>query len=53
MQELVQALRDLRYSLNEYGAEWPDDLLAEVGNLAASVKGLADTEALYRALRDD
>ncbi len=49
MDHYVQALRDLHHSLAEYPAEWPDDVLAEVGNLAAAVKGMADTERLVRA----
>lgn len=49
MNELVQALRDLEHSLREHPAEWPGDLLADIGNLAAAVKGHADTELLIRA----
>jgi len=50
MQPLVQGLRDLAHSLDEYPAEWPDDLLTEVDNLAAKVRGAAQTERLTRAL---
>lgn len=50
MDALVEALRDLFHSLREYPADWSDDHLAEVGNLAAAVKGCADTERLTRAL---
>lgn len=53
MQEMVQALRGLWHSVSEYPAEWPDDLLAEVGNIAAAVKGAAQTEQLFRALNAD
>ena len=49
MNDLVQRLRDLEHSLREYPAEWPDDLLAEVDNLAAVVKGHAQVERLVRA----
>ncbi len=49
MNEMVQHLRDLAFSLSEYPAEWPDDLLAEVDNLSAWVKGMAQTERLVRA----
>lgn len=50
MGEMVQSLRDLAFSVGEYPAEWPDDLLAEVANLASAVKGAADTERLVRAM---
>lgn len=49
MNELVQGLRDLAASITEYPAEWPDDLLAEVENLAQRIKGQAATERLVRA----
>ncbi len=49
MQRMVDSLRDLAHSLSEYPAEWPDDLLAEVDNLAAMVKGCVQTERLIRA----
>lgn len=47
---MVQHLRDLAHSLGEYPAEWSDDLLAEVANLAVLVRGMAETERLTRAL---
>jgi hypothetical protein len=52
MEELVQELRDLAFSIQEYPAEWPDALLAEVDNLSAAIKGGAQTERLTRALSD-
>ncbi len=49
MNELLRAFRDLHHSLSEYPAEWSDDALAEISNVAAAVKGAADTEMLIRA----
>lgn len=53
MDELVEALRTLELSLKDHPADWSDDHLAEVGNVAKIVAGLADTERLLRALRGD
>ncbi len=53
MNELVQGLRDLVFSLQEHPAEWPEDLLAEVGSLGVQARGLAETERLKRALTND
>lgn len=53
MATYVQALRDLAFSMAEYPAEWPDDLLAEVDNLAAAIKGSAQSERLFRAVGVD
>lgn len=49
----MEALRTLEFSLSDHPADWPDDLLAEVGNVAKIVAGLADTERLMRALKGD
>lgn len=48
--DLMQGLRDIVTSMSEYAPDWGDADLAEAGNLAARLKGVADTERLVRAL---
>ena len=46
----LQPLRDLAALIEEHAAEYPDPWLGEAGNLAALIKGHADTERLHRTL---
>jgi hypothetical protein len=46
----ITALTDIVFNLEETPADQSADFLAEVSNLAARIKGLADTEMLARAL---
>lgn len=39
MEQLLQALHDLNFSVTEHPAEWSDKALAEITNLAQSVRG--------------
>lgn len=46
----IQAMRDLLFSFQECPADQPADILAQASNVAAQLKGVADTEMLTRAL---
>ncbi len=50
---LLDAMRNVHHSITETPAEWPDDLLAELDNLTANLKGLVQTERLVRALQEE
>jgi hypothetical protein len=53
MDELLQALRDLNLLLAEQPAEFTDDHLAEITNVAQSIRGAAEVERMYRATSPD
>lgn len=46
----ITALQDIVFNLEETPADQDPDFLAQASNLAARIKGLADTEMLSRAL---
>ncbi len=45
----IQHLRDLLINVQEYPAEHDDDFLAEVSNLTQQIRGIVETERLFRA----
>jgi hypothetical protein len=53
MDDLLQALRDVNVLLAEQPAEFSDDALAEITNLAQSIRGSAEVERLHRATSPD